>query len=48
VSGRFVVKVVGLFSGSVRERLEMLYECEEPFVVDPASPGRPSAITPRR
>ena len=31
---RFLVKVVGLFNGTVRELDEMLYEFEEPFVVD--------------
>jgi len=31
---RFMVGVVGLFNGAVREVKEMLYEFEEPFVVD--------------
>jgi len=31
---RFLVKAVGLFNGTVRELYEMLYEFEEPFVVD--------------
>ena len=31
---RIVVNVVGLFNGQVRELKEMLYEFEEPFVVD--------------
>jgi nucleoside-diphosphate-sugar epimerase len=31
---RFLVKTVGLFNGTVRELYEMLYEFEEPFVVD--------------
>ena len=31
---RFLVKAVGLFNGTVRELDEMLYEFEEPFVVD--------------
>jgi nucleoside-diphosphate-sugar epimerase len=33
---RFMVKMVGLFNGTVRELDEMLYEFEEPFVVDSA------------
>ena len=31
---RFMVSAVGLFNGNVRELKEMLYEFEEPFVVD--------------
>jgi nucleoside-diphosphate-sugar epimerase len=31
---RIMVSVVGLFNGNVRELKEMLYEFEEPFVVD--------------
>jgi nucleoside-diphosphate-sugar epimerase len=31
---RFLVKAIGLFNGTVRELDEMLYEFEEPFVVD--------------
>lgn len=31
---RFMVNLVGLFNGNVRELKEMLYEFEEPFVVD--------------
>ncbi len=31
---RFLVKMVGLLNGTVRELYEMLYEFEEPFVVD--------------
>jgi hypothetical protein len=31
---RPMVSVVGLFNGNVRELKEMLYEFEEPFVVD--------------
>lgn len=31
---RFMVSTVGLFNGNVRELKEMLYEFEEPFVVD--------------
>jgi nucleoside-diphosphate-sugar epimerase len=34
VMPRFMVNVVGLFNGNVRELREMLYEFEEPFVVD--------------
>jgi nucleoside-diphosphate-sugar epimerase len=33
---RILVKMVGLFNGTVRELYEMLYEFEEPFVVDSA------------
>ena len=31
---RWMVSIVGLFNGDVREMKEMLYEFEEPFVVD--------------
>ncbi len=31
---RWMVNTVGLFNGNVRELKEMLYEFEEPFVVD--------------
>ena len=31
---RFMVSLVGMFNGTVRELKEMLYEFEEPFVVD--------------
>jgi nucleoside-diphosphate-sugar epimerase len=31
---RWMVSAVGLFNGNVREMKEMLYEYEEPFVVD--------------
>jgi hypothetical protein len=31
---RSLVNVIGLFNGTVRELKEMLYEFEEPFVVD--------------
>ncbi len=34
VMPRFLVSAVGLFNGNVRELKEMLYEFEEPFVVD--------------
>lgn len=34
VMPRFMVSAVGLFNGNVRELKEMLYEFEEPFVVD--------------
>jgi nucleoside-diphosphate-sugar epimerase len=34
VMPRFLVNMVGLFNGDVRELKEMLYEFEEPFVVD--------------
>jgi nucleoside-diphosphate-sugar epimerase len=33
-TSRVLVKMVGLFNGTVRELYEMLYEFEEPFVVD--------------
>ncbi len=29
-----LVNVIGLFNGTVRELKEMLYEFEEPFIVD--------------
>lgn len=31
---RIMVNLVGIFNGQVRELKEMLYESEEPFVVD--------------
>jgi hypothetical protein len=34
VAGKTMMRIIGLFNRNVRETVEMMYEFEEPFIID--------------